>query len=99
MYSFRCCLELDHASAFIIDNDKNSFVSEKRNETIKNIKNEAEIDSKVVDEVAGVLWRHVYLKNEDLLKVFNENHVLSFAKFFFFFFIKNTSVNKKNVWQ
>jgi hypothetical protein len=86
MYSFRCCLELDHASASIIDNDKNSYVSEKKSETIKNIKNKAEIDSKVVDEVAGVLWRHVYLKNEDLLKVFNENHVLSFAKLVFFLY-------------
>ena len=30
----------------------------------------------IVDEIGGVLWRHVYLKNEEM----KEEHVLEFAQ-------------------
>ncbi len=36
----------------------------------------AQVESVVVDEIAGVLWRLVYLKKEDL----STEHVLEFAR-------------------
>lgn len=39
----------------------------------------AQVESVVVDEIAGVLWRLVYLKKEELA----EEHVLEFARWGF----------------
>jgi hypothetical protein len=36
----------------------------------------AQVENVVVDEIAGVLWRLVYLKKEELA----EEHVLEFAR-------------------
>lgn len=36
----------------------------------------AQLEEVIVDEIAGVLWRIVYLRREDL----TEEHVLEFAK-------------------
>lgn len=77
-YSFRCCVELDKAfdqlSITANDNQTNAAPV-----ALKSADNQFEyntLDEKVLDEIAGVLWRTLYLRKEQI----EVDHVFELAK-------------------
>ena len=72
-YSFRCCVELDHAlslhraSTAALSSSSDGDRDEKLEDA----------EDKLVDDIAGVLWRLAYLRRDDI----EIGHVLEFARY------------------
>jgi cytochrome b pre-mRNA-processing protein 3 len=72
-YSFRCCVELDHALSLHRTSTAalSSTSDGDRDEKLE------DAEDKLVDDIAGVLWRLAYLRRDDI----EIDHVLEFARY------------------
>lgn len=72
-YSFRCCVELDHVLSLP---PTAPLVNPSGSEDEKDVVYHS-YEERILDELAGALWRGVYLRREDV----PEDHVLALAEY------------------
>lgn len=71
-YSFRCCVELDHALSSNLEDIAEDSDHPEANQEIKRIQLEqssmdaVEREKKILEDIASSLWRTVYLRREDV---------------------------------